>query len=323
MTAVPPGSGRGVEGSGRLIVVFGATGFLGRRVVRHLLDRGFRVRAVARHPERALQLFGPNEVGAEAVGADVHGEAAVAAALANAYGAVNAVSLYVERGGHETFHAVHVEAAARIARLAREAGVERLIHVSGIGADPASPSDYICARGEGETVVHEAFPGATLVRPSVMFAPDDHFVTTLASLLRTLPIYPLFGRGGTRLQPVHADDVAEAIARILGCAAGAGHRYYELGGPRSYTYAELLRGIADQIGTRAWLLPLPFALWQAVAFVSEFVPGAPLTRSQVALMRRDNIASGDLPGLRDLHIAPTALEDVLVTFADGGKSTRQ
>ena len=319
MTAVPAGSGLGVEGRERLVVVLGGTGFLGRRVVRHLLDRGFGVRVAARHPERAPSLFGPNEAGVEAVGADVHDEAAVAAALANAYGAVNAVSLYVQRGGRETFRAVHVEAASRVARLAREAGVERLIHVSGIGADPASPSDYICARGEGEIVVLEAFPGATLVRPSVMFAPDDHL---LVSLLRALPVYPLFGRGETRLQPVYADDVAEAIARILGCAAIVRHRYYELGGPRSYTYAELLRGIADRIGTRAWLLPLPFALWQAVAVVSEFAPGAPLTRSQVALMRRDNVASQELPGLRDLQITPTSLEDVLATFAAGGRATQ-
>jgi uncharacterized protein YbjT (DUF2867 family) len=256
----------------------------------------------------------------EAVGANVHDEVAVAAALADAY---RAVKLYVERGGHVVFRAVHVEAAARVARLAREAGVERLIHVSGIGADPASPSDYICARGEGEIVVREAFPDATLVRPSVMFAPDDHFLTTLASLLRILPVYPPVGRGGTRLQPVHADNVAEAIARILGCTASADHRCCELGGPRSYTYAELLRGIADRIGTRAWLLPLPFELWQALAFVSEFVPGAPLTRSQVALMRRDNVAADDLPGLRDLRIAPTALEDVvLATLAAGGSRTQ-
>ena len=303
--------------------MLGGTGFLGRRVVRHLLDRGFRVRAVARHPERVPPLFGPNEVGVEAVGADVHDEAAVAAALADAYAAVNAVSHYVQRGGGENFRAVHVEAAARVARLARGAGVECLIHVSGIGADPASHSDYICARGEGEIVVHDAFPGATLVRPSVMFAPDDQFLTTLTSLLRTLPVYPLFGRGETQLQPVHADDVAEAITRILGCAASASHRCYELGGPRSYTYVELLRGIANRIGTRAWLLPLPFALWQVVAFVSEFVPGAPLTRSQVALMRRDNVASQELPGLRDLHIAPTALEDALATIAVGGRATRE
>jgi uncharacterized protein YbjT (DUF2867 family) len=156
-----------------------------------------------------------------------------------------------------------------------------------------------------------------------MFGPDDYFLTTLARLLQTLPVYPLFGRGRTRLQPVHVDDVAEAIARILGCAADVGRPCYEFGGPRSYTYAELLRSVAGRIGARPWLLPLPFALWQAVALLSEFVPGAPLTRSQVALMRRDNVASQDLPGLQDLHVAPTALEDVVPTVADGGMAARR
>jgi NADH dehydrogenase len=301
----------------RVVTVFGATGFLGHRVVQHLLDRGFKVWAASRHPERMPVPLRRDAVGTEPIEADVHDEASVAAALAGAYAVVNAVSLYVERGGRETFHAVHVEAAARIARLAREAGVERLIHVSGIGADPASSSDYIRARGEGETVVHEAFPGATVVRPSVMFAPDDQFLTTLARLLRTLPIFPLFGTGQTRLQPVHVDDVAEAIAHILGSAAGVGHSCYELGGPRSYTYAELLRNITDRIGTRARLLPIPFALWHATALVSETILGATLTRSQVALMRRDNVASQQLPGLRNLNIAPTPLEDVVLTIAEG------
>ena len=301
----------------RVVTVFGATGFLGHRVVRHLLDRGFRVRAASRHPERVPSPLRPDVAGKKVIGADVHDEASVAAVLVGAYGVVNAVSLYVERGGRETFHAVHVEAAARIARLAREAGVERLVHVSGIGADPASSSDYIRTRGEGETVVHEAFPGATVVRPSVMFAPDDQFLTTLTHLLRTLPIFPLFGMGRTRLQPVHVDDVAEAIARILGSAAGVGHPCYELGGPRSYTYAELLRSMTDGIGTRARLLPVPFALWHATALVSETMLGATLTRSQVALMRRDNVASQELPSLRNLNIAPAALEDVVLTIAEG------
>jgi NADH dehydrogenase len=150
-----------------------------------------------------------------------------------------------------------------------------------------------------------------------MFAPDDQFLTTLARLLRTLPIFPLFGMGRTRLQPVHVDDVAEAIARILGSPADVGHSCYELGGPRSYAYAELLRNITDRIGTRAQLLPVPFALWRATALVSETMLGAVLTRSQVALMRRDNVASQELPGLRNLNIAPTALEDVVLTVVEG------
>ena len=304
----------------RIVTVLGGTGFLGRRVARQLLQHGFSVRVTSRRPKQALSLLAPDQTGVEVVRADVHDETSVAMALAGACGAVNAVSLYVERGNHETFHAVHVDAAARIARLAREVGVRRLVHVSGIGADSASSSDYIRARGEGEVVVHNAFPGAILVRPSVMFAPDDHFLTTLVRLLRTLPVFPLFGSGGTRLQPVHVEDVAEAIARLVGGAAGADQLCYELGGPRTYTYAELLRSVADRIGTRARLLPVPFALWQILAFLSEFAPGAPLTRNQVALMRHDNVASPDLPGLWDLRVAPTALEDVVLTIARSSSS---
>ena len=315
----PTGSGQGAPGR-RIVTVLGGTGFLGRRVVRHLLKHDFSVRITSRHPKDALLLLAPDRTDVEAVRGDVHDETSVAAALAGAFGAVNAVSLYVERGNHETFHAVHVEAAARIARLAREAGEERLVHVSGIGADPASSSDYIRARGEGEIAVQNAFPEAMLIRPSVMFGSDDHFLTTLAKLLRILPVYPLFGRGWTRLQPVHVEDVAEAIARLVEGAAGAGQPCYELGGPRTYTYAELLRSIADRIGIHARLLPLPFALWETLAYLSEFAPGALLTRNQVALMRHDNVASRDLPGLCDLHVTPTALEDVVPTVESGDRS---
>jgi uncharacterized protein YbjT (DUF2867 family) len=324
------GLGQGTPGRGRRIVtVLGGTGFLGRRVVRRLLDRGFAGRAASRRPERVPPLFGPDGAGPEAVRVDVHDEASVAAALAGAYGAVNAVSLYVERGGggRDTFRAVHVEAAARVARLAREAGLRRLVHVSGIGADPASSSGYVRARGEGEEAVRRAFPGATtVVRPSVMFGPDDRFLTTLARLVRTLPVLPLFGRGGTRLQPVHAEDVAEAIARVLDGAAGAAARpCYELGGPRVYTYAGLLRAVAGGIGAgrRPRLVPVPFGLWQAFAALAERLPGAPLTRDQVALMRRDNVAAADLPGLPELGIAPAAVEDVLPAVAARGSGGRR
>jgi NADH dehydrogenase len=321
MTAMSEGVDQGTAGRGRIVTVLGGTGFLGRRVVRRLLDHGFRVRAASRHPERVPSLFGSEGAGPEPMGVDVHEDGSVAAALAGVYGAVNAVSLYVERRGREAFHSVHVEAAARVARLAREAGLQRLVHVSGIGADPASSSGYIRARGGGEDAVRQAFPGATIVRPAVMFGPDDRFLTTLARLLRTLPAYPVFGRGRTRLQPVHVEDVAEAVARILEDATGAARPCYEFGGRRVYTYAELVRAVADGIGTRRLhLVPMPFALWQALAFLAELVPGAPLTRDQVALMRRDNVASSDLPGLPELRIRPTALEDVLAAIAAGGST---
>ena len=182
----------------RTVTVFGGTGFLGRRIVRHLRSRGFPVRTASRHPDRGHRLFGPDDPQLQSVGANIHDERSVADALAGAYGVVNAVSLYVEHG-EETFHSVHVEAAQRVAAQALRAGVDRLIHISGIGADSASQSRYIRKRGEGELAVRAAFADALFVRPAVMFGPDDAFLTTILKLLRQLPIYPMFGRGRTRL----------------------------------------------------------------------------------------------------------------------------
>jgi hypothetical protein len=192
LTAMAEDPTHSAAGHRGLITVFGGTGFLGRRIVRHLLDHGFPVRAASRHPERVGSASRP-DAAPETTKADIHDETTVAPALFGAYGAVNAVSLYVERG-RETFYTVHVEAAARVARLARENGVERPIHVSGIGADPASSAPYIAARGRGEIAVQQAFPGAILIRPAVMCGPDDAFLTTVVRLLRILPVYPVFGR---------------------------------------------------------------------------------------------------------------------------------
>jgi NADH dehydrogenase len=171
------------------VTVFGGTGFLGRRVVQRLLERDFSVRVAARHPERTAGLFPDVQLGIEAIHADVNDDRSVAAAVAGVEGVVNAVSLYVE-SGPQTFQSVHAEAAARVARLAREAGVERLIHVSGIGSDAGSASPYIRSRGEGEKVVREAFPAATLLRPSVMFGRGDAFLIPVARMLRRLPVFP-------------------------------------------------------------------------------------------------------------------------------------
>jgi uncharacterized protein YbjT (DUF2867 family) len=308
MAADLTGSAVGHRG---FITVFGGTGFLGRRIARHLLEHRFDVRTASRHPERVR----PRPDGApETTRADIRDDTTVAAALFGAYGAVNAVSLYVERG-RATFEAVHVEAAARVARLARESGVERLIHVSGIGADPTSSASYIAARGRGEIAVEQAFPGAILIRPAVMCGPDDAFLTTVVRLLRHLPIYPMFGLGETRLQPVYVEDVAEGIARVL-AGAEAGGALYEFAGARIYTYRELVTRIADRIKARPRLVPLPFALWRIVASVAEFLPGSPLTRNQVALMQRDNVASADCPGLSTLEIAPADIETLVSAVVD-------
>jgi uncharacterized protein YbjT (DUF2867 family) len=296
----------------RCATVFGGTGFVGRRVVRHLRESGARVRTVSRHPRPG------EDDGIEQIAADAHDERSVEAAVAGADVVVNAMSLYVEHG-RDTFHLVHVEMAAEVARTARRGGIRRFVHISGISADAASPSPYIRSRGEGEAAVRTAFPGAVIVRPAVMFASDDAFLTTILRLLRSLPAYPIFGDGTTRLQPVYVDDVAAGITQILRQSQNP-YPVYELAGPRVYSYAELLRTIARMAGLRPVLIRTPFALWNALAGVAQMLPQPPLTRNQVELMQIDTTASESLPGFRALRISPRSLEDELEAILRQNKS---
>ena len=270
---------------------------------------GFPVRIASRHLERAKTLFDSDDPQLQSVKADIHNERSIADALVGAYAAVNAVSLYVEHG-QETFHSVHVESARRVATQAYRAGVQRLAHVSGIGSDAASPSLYIGKRGEGELATRAAFADATLIRPAVMFGANDAFLSIILKLLRRLPIYPMFGRGLTRLQPAYVEDVAEAIARVLqGTETHA--ITYECGGPRVYSYKEILRVVAREAGLRRILIPMPFAAWHLLAWASERLPRPPVTRNQVDLMQADNVSSPEMPGFGELGILPHSVEEIL------------
>jgi uncharacterized protein YbjT (DUF2867 family) len=293
----------------RTVTVFGGTGFLGRRVVRHLRKDGFSVRIASRHPDRSHRLFGLDDPQLQSVRANVHDERSVADALIGAYGVVNAVSLYVEHG-RETFHSVHVESAQRVAAQAHQAGVRRIAHVSGIGADAASQSLYIRKRGEGERAVRAAFADSLLIRPAVMFGPDDAFLTTILKLLRRLPFYPMFGRGLTRMQPAYVEDVAEAIAKALQ-GAETHAITYECGGPHVYSYEEFLRAVAHEAGLKPILVPIPFAAWHLLAWMSEMLPIVPLTRNQVELMQIDSVCSAEMPGFGQLGISAHSFEEVL------------
>jgi len=302
----------------RVVTVFGGTGFLGRRVVEHLREHGFFVRIVSRHRNRSRELFGPDGSQFQSLEADIHDPEAIAEALAGAHGVVNAVSLYVERQG-ETFHSVHVEAARRLAARAQQDRVERLVQVSGIGAAATSPSLYIRKRGEGELSVRAAFPNAVVVRPAVMFGPNDAFLAPILALLRKLPVFPMFGRGLTRLQPAHVGDVAEAIAKALEQPEMRAITF-ECGGPRIYSYEELLRAIAREAGLEARLVPMPFAAWRALAVMAEMLPNPPVTRNQVELMQVDNVASPDMPGFAELGISPRPIESTLREILTSGGS---
>src|ERR1700724_91542 len=293
----------------RTVAVFGGTGFLGRRVVRHLRKREFSVRIASRHPDRGHRLFGLDDPQLQSIEANIQDERSVADALAGAYGVVNAVSLYVEHG-QETFHSVHVESAQRVAAQAHRAGVERLVYGLGIGADASSPPRYIRKRGEGELAVRAAFADALFLRPAVMFGPDDAFLTTILKLLRQLPIYPMFGRGRTRLQPAYVEDVAEAIGRTMQ-RVETPVTVFEFGGPRVYSYEEFLRAVAHQAGLAPRLIPIPFAVWHTLAWASAMFPSPLLTRNQLELMQIDTVSSPEMPGFVELGISPHSVEAIL------------
>jgi uncharacterized protein YbjT (DUF2867 family) len=289
----------------RIVTVFGGTGFLGRHVVRRLRAHGFAVRVASRHPDKTEN----RDPKIQPIRADIRDPIAVEAALVNAWAAVNAVSLYVEHG-RDTFHAVHVRAARTIAQAAREAGVERLIQVSGIGADTTSPSLYVRKRAEGEHAVQAAFPNTVIGRPAVMFGTDGGFITTVLDLMRKLPAYPMFGRGQARMQPVSVEDVAEATARILSRPERA-PTLYEFGGPDIFTYEQFLRMVAREARLRPVLVPFPFAAWHLLARIGEILPRPPVTRNQVELMEVDTVTSSSMPGLRELGITPRPAADTV------------
>ena len=294
------------------IAVLGGTGFLGRRIVSRLHHGGFRLRIASRHPDRSRKLFGDDTDLLQSIPVDIHNEGSVQRAVAGVDMVVNAVSLYVEHGS-ETFQSVHVDAARRVARAASEAGVRRLAHVSGIGSNPRSPSKYIKARGEGELAVRDEFPEATLIRPAVMFGTDDAFLSPIIKLLRRMPVYPMFGRGETRLQPAFVEDVAEAIVAVTRHPDADQHTF-ECAGPYVYTYVELLKTISAALHLRRPLIPMPFAMWHVLAGIAERLPVAPVTRNQVELMQRDNVAAPHSAGFAELGIMPRSLEEVLPTI---------
>jgi NADH dehydrogenase len=295
------------------VSVFGGSGFLGRRLVRRLVAEGATLRIAVRSPDRARSVLGADDLDRVTVfRADVRDQASVAAAVAGVDAVVNVVSAYVEKPG-VTFESVHERAAKTLAHEAAAAGVARLVLVSGIGADPGSRSPYIRARGRGELVVRQAFPSATIVRPSAMFGPGDALFGTLADIVRLLPVVPLIGGGRTRLQPVYVEDVAEAIVRMLAERGTAGQTY-ELAGPGVYTLRELVSFALRLLDKRRLLVQVPFVVAEIQARLFEFLPSPPLTTSQVDLLRVDNLASGALPGFRDLDIRPKAVEDIVPTY---------
>jgi NADH dehydrogenase len=304
--------------------VFGGSGFIGRYVVKRLAHKGFVVRVAVRDPEAALFLKTAGAVGQIVpLFASLENEATVHRAVDGAGLVVNLVGVLAERRTGD-FQRIHGEGAGRVARLAAAAGVERLVHVSAIGADPASPSHYGTTKAAGEQEVRSAFPGATILRPSIVFGPEDRFFNRFAGLARLSPVMPVIA-GATKLQPVYVGDVADAAMAALAQADAAG-ALYELGGPRVWSFRELLTYILRETGRHRMMLDMPMALARLQARFLELVPGKPLTRDQLLMLSRDNVVAAGAPGLPELGLVPTPVELVvpgyLRRFRPGGGNRR-
>ena len=304
MTAIP---------SPKLAVVFGGSGFLGRHIVRALANDGWRIRVAVRRPNTAHFLKPMGRVGAiQIVKTNIHDEASVEAAMQGADAAINLVGILTP-SGRQRFDALHVAGAERIARQAAAQNVARLVHVSALGAAGQSSSRYFRSKAEGEAAVRKAFPAATLVRPSLVFGPEDDFFNKFGWLARLSPVLPLIGGGKTRFQPVYVGDVAQAAAQILARPETAGETF-ELAGPEIFTFKQIMQLTLRETHRKRILLPLPFGLMRFKAFFLGLLPKPLLTVDQVRMLETDNVASEGAPGLRALGIAPTPAQAILPTY---------
>ena len=299
-----------------LVTVFGAGGFLGRYVAQSLLKTGIRIRVAERDPRRAWFLKPLGGLGqVQFVRADVTEKAAVAAAVQGSDAVINLVGIL--KGA---FHKIHVDGARNVAEAAAAAGVPTLVHISAIGADPEAESAYGRSKGEGEEAVRAAFPQATILRPSIAFGQEDHFINRFAGMARLMPILPVM-RPSWKLQPVHVADLAKAIAlSALDPGTHAGQTY-ELGGPNVLTMAELNKWVCETTGRSRPLAEIPDPIGKAMARVTGWLPMAPITWDQWLMMRTDNVATG--PGFEAFGVHPAPLAAVapawLVPFRRHGR----
>jgi uncharacterized protein YbjT (DUF2867 family) len=296
-----------------VVTVFGGSGFIGRHTVRALADAGYRVRVAVRSPNLANFLLPAGHVGQiQVVKCNVRNAEQVAAALRGADAAVNLVGVLYSRGG-QSFNALHAEAAGTIAQAAKDAGVQTLVHVSAIGADEESQAAYARSKVEGEKLVREAFPAATILRPSLVIGPEDQFFNKFASLARFIPFLPLVGGGHTKFQPVFVGNVADAIVKCVADSATHG-KTYELGGPGIYSFKELMEFLLRAIDRKRLLVPFPSWLMMLKAYFWQFLPTPPLTPDQVRMLGTDNVVSPGALTFADLGIAPDGIEAVAPAY---------
>ena len=321
--------------SRRVVTVFGGSGFLGRHLVKRLAEDGYIVRVAVRDIETALFLKTAGGVGQVVpLQADIGHTHSIAAAVQGADAVVNLVGILSE-WGKRTFERIHVEGAANVAGATAAAGVKRLVQVSAIGADLESESAYARTKAAGEEAAREAFPNVTIIRPSVVFGPEDKFFNMFAAVSQITPVLPVFGcptvprilssadsrgpridfygDGGTRFQPVYVGDVAAAIVQIISDVQTGG-KIYELGGPRIYSFKEIMELVLTEIRRSRLLVPVPFAVAAFEAWFLEKLPNPLLTRDQVKLLKKNNIVGEGALTLKDLKIDATAAETILPTY---------
>jgi uncharacterized protein YbjT (DUF2867 family) len=319
----------------RLATVFGGSGFLGRHIVRALVRRGWRVRVAVRRPDLAFFLQPIGGVGQiESVQANLRYPASIAAALEGADMAVNATGVKAESGA-QTYRAVHIDGAAALAKAAKAAGVETYAHISGIGADSESTSPYIASKGLGERATRTEFPGATILRPSVVFGPEDDFFNRFGALARFFWVIPLFGGGGTRLQPVYVGDVARAAAAALAGETKPG-AIYELGGPQVMTLREAAEAALRAADRRRLLVGMPLGPSRFLAATTTLASKVSLGlfpklltthKDQIDLLAVDNVVSAEAEAegrvLRGLGIAPQAVDAIIPAYLVRFRKTGQ
>ncbi len=304
----------------KVAAVFGGSGFLGRYVVKRLAALGYVTRVVGRNPIEGGNLRPMGRVGqiVPLYGSLSHA-ATVTRAVAGASLVVNLIGILAERRAGD-FTRVQVEGARQIAAAAATAGASRLAHVSAIGADPASPSLYARTKAEGEAAVRDAMPNATILRPSLVFGAEDKFFNRFGAMAQFLPFMPVIA-GDTKMQPVYVGDVADALLLGLTEPATAG-KTYELGGPRVWTFRDILAFILKETHRRRRLVEIPMGLARAQAGLAELLPTKPFTRDQLLLLSRDNVVAPGAPGLHELRIAPTPVElvvpEYLLRYRPGG-----
>ncbi len=293
----------------RQITIFGATGFLGRHIVKRLAKDGWRIIVPTRDPAKALFLRPMGDVGQIVpLTCQPHREDEVVEVLQGSNAAINLIGILFEKGT-SNFQSAHVETAARIARVSREQGVSNFVQISAIGADRASASQYARSKAMGEEAVRSFFPEAVILRPSIVFGPEDGFFNLFASLARFSPFLPLIGGGHTRFQPVYVGDVAEAVTLALKPESAG--QSFELGGPQIYTFRALLELMLRLTNRQCGLVSLPWPVAYLQASLMEVMPRPLLTRDQVKLLRNDNVVSSSAQSLYELGVSPTALEIIL------------